>query len=64
MIIKKVDGEWVFVHGKYQGKTLEEVAGNDPNYLKWVHSKASEDLPNDAYYTLEDVMEENDIEPD
>lgn len=64
MMIDKKDGEWILIHGKHQGKTLTEVAEEDPNYLKWVHKKASDDLSDEAFYALEDVMENNDIEPD
>lgn len=64
MILKKVDGEWVFSKGKHEGETLDEVANEDPGYLRWAHSKASDDLSDEAYYALEDVMEKNDIEPE
>lgn len=62
MIIKKVEDQWVFAHGKYEGKSIEEVVEDDPNYIKWAYQKASDDLPDEAYYALEDLLEENDIE--
>ena len=56
------DGEhWAFKHGKYMGKTLKEVAEEDPSYLQWMFSKASDDLSNEAFHALEDIMEEHDI---
>jgi broad specificity phosphatase PhoE len=54
---------WCFKHGKYQGKTIEEVAEEDPGYLRWVHDKATDDLSDEAFYELEDTMEKFNIEP-
>lgn len=60
-LIEKKDGEWVFGAGKHQGKTLTEVAEESPGYLQWVHENVTK-MPDDAFYALEDVMEEYDIE--
>jgi hypothetical protein len=62
LIAKDADDSWAFIHGKHQGKTLEEVAEEDPGYLSWMYAKASDDLSKEAFYALEDVMGEHDIE--
>jgi hypothetical protein len=62
LIAKDAHGEWVFAHGKHQGRTLETVAEEDPSYLQWMYSKASDGLSKEAFYSLEDIMEKHDIE--
>lgn len=57
-----LDHEWIFRHGKYAGKYLSEVAKEDPDYLQWMYSKASDGLDKEAFYALEDEMLENNIE--
>ena len=61
-IIYHDGSDWAFKHGKYVGKTLKEVAESDPSYLQWMFAKASDDLSDEAFHALEDIMEENDIE--
>lgn len=64
-IFKKVEDEYVFVTGKHEGETLQEVAEDDPSYLRWLQAdrEAGADLPKEAWEALEEVMEENEIEP-
>jgi hypothetical protein len=50
-----------FVRGKHQGESLEKVAEADPGYLRWLYKNASEDLPQDVFHKLQDVMEERGI---
>mgnify|MGYP000049648502 CR=1 FL=1 len=62
LIAKDQNATWVFIHGKHQGRTLQVVAEEDPSYLQWMYSKASDGLDKEAFYALEDIMEENDID--
>jgi hypothetical protein len=62
-IIRKEGEHYVFVNGKHKGETLDEVAGEDPSYVEWVHREASDDLGKEAIQAIEGVMEENGIEP-
>ena len=62
-LIEQVDGDWVFGKGKFVDFKLSDVAKDNPSYLIWVHKDATNNLSNDAYYALEDVMEEFNIEP-
>lgn len=61
-LIYKKENEWIVRHGKHIGQTLKEVAEEDPSYLRWVYAKASDDFTKEAFYALEDVMEEFDID--
>jgi hypothetical protein len=64
MLLKKNEkDQLVFQHGKHRLETLEQVAEDDPSYIKWVFNNASEDLPTEVHHALEDVMEKNNIEP-
>lgn len=65
LIKQSADGSFVFIRGKHEGQTLQEVAEADPSYLQWLQSdeKAGADLPKEAWEALETVMEENDIDP-
>lgn len=45
-----------FRFGKYRGKDVQDVANEDPSYLKWMRSSMS-DLDEDMKYTLEKVLE-------
>lgn len=64
MILKKDEnGVVVFTRGKFEGETLAHVADSEPGYLKWVFNSASEDLSDEVFHLLEDMMEENGIEP-
>jgi hypothetical protein len=62
LLFKDPSSNWVFQRGKHIGRTLEEAAKVDPSYLQWMFLNATEDLNNEAYYLLEDVMERNRIE--
>lgn len=63
MIHKDIDGEFVFKHGKHQGRTIQAVAEEDASYLQWMFdSKATYSLDDESYKALEAVMNENEIE--
>lgn len=64
LIKKSGDGSFVFIRGKHEGQTLDEVAEEDPSYLQWLQADVkSEDLPKEVWEALETTMEENGIEP-
>ncbi len=64
-LIKKEGDDYVFVAGKHQGKTLQEVAEDSPGYIRWLHDgDAGSDLSKEAWEAIEDVMEENGIDPE
>ena len=63
LLAKDAEGVWVFKHGKYAGKTLEEVCVEAPTYIKWMQAKAADDLSDEAYFEVEDAMEKHNIEP-
>lgn len=50
-----------FKFGKYNGKTIEEVAANDPGYLEWLLvQKRNSDLPEEDWiYTLNFYLGQN-----
>lgn len=61
--ILRQDGKvFVFGWGKFKGQTLAEVAAEQPSYLQWVHSEASDRLDKSALRALEDAMEDYDID--
>ena len=62
-ILSKEGTRWLVGGTKHKGKRLEEVAKEDPGYLKWIFRKASEDLPTDAFNYLSDVLEKFKIDP-
>jgi broad specificity phosphatase PhoE len=33
----KIDSDGVFLFGKYEGETVEEISFKDPEYLYWCH---------------------------
>tara|TARA_Y100000034_G_scaffold29728_1_gene36201 strand:+ start:70126 stop:70329 length:204 start_codon:yes stop_codon:yes gene_type:complete len=49
--------------GKYYGKTIDEVLGDDPSYLVWLDENTDFDVPE---YALENAYEyiEDSMEPD
>ena len=67
-LMYQVGSAWVFKLGKHAGETLVDVVAQDPNYiLKWMFRRKGgrapvDDLSDDAYHALEDVMEEANIE--
>lgn len=62
-IIKKGgDGQYTFRVGKHQGKSLDEVAEDDPGYLVWAWKILSEEESREFMDAVEDVMSEHDIE--
>lgn len=61
LIKQDEDGDLVFIHGKYTGELLEDVANSDPDYVNWMYRDASEDLSTEIFHKLQDVMEENGI---
>ena len=44
-----------FTFGKYKGKTLQEVARNDPGYLRWMLN-TMENLDEDMRYSINTVL--------
>jgi hypothetical protein len=61
-LMYKKDGHWMVGGRKHEGRTLQEVASLDPNYLQWMHKEASTNLSDEAYYALSDTMETHGIE--
>jgi hypothetical protein len=61
-LIKREGEHYSFIRGKHQGETLDDVAASDPSYLQWMFENATEDLDDEAFHALEDVMEENSID--
>ena len=61
-IVYKDGSEWRVRGSKHEGETLQQVAKDDPTYLRWMYKKASEDLSDEAFYALEDVMKKFRIE--
>lgn len=61
MIIHKRPGseQWVFKGGKHMGETIEQVAVNDPSYVRWAWSQ--HDLTDEAFYALSDCMDKFNI---
>jgi hypothetical protein len=57
-----VEGQWTMVVGRdLIGKTLDEVANIRPGFLQWVYLEKFEDLDDQQYYALEDVMKAHKI---
>jgi hypothetical protein len=55
---KAADGRYTLFGGsKHPGKTLEQIALEDPNFLTYVRQEASAGFDQDAFYALTDVME-------
>lgn len=52
---------WMLARGKYAGKTLREVAQQDPGYLTWMYSKVDE-LTKEQCQAIEDVAEEEGVD--
>ena len=61
-LLTKDGNHVVFKHGKHKGETLDEVASEDPGYLKWVFNEASSDLTDELFSALEDCLSDNGIE--
>lgn len=63
-LIRKIESntEYVFRFGKYQGKSLDEVAEEDPSYLVWAWKELSKEESREYMDAVEDVMEAHDIE--
>ena len=56
-ILQEVDGQLFFKHGKYKGKSLDEIAQTDPTYLQnWLYPKASDDLTDEVFRKLVSTM--------
>jgi hypothetical protein len=51
-----IRGTFIFTRGKYDTKTVDEVARLDPSYLQWVFTSATEELADPEFRHLEDVM--------
>lgn len=58
--LTKRDATWFVTTKKYPGRTLEYVAGTDPEYLTWMWSdlKTFSTLSEEAQNELQKVMEE------
>lgn len=56
-LIKKSGSVFVFTSGKHAGETVESVARADRGYLQWARKDASENVADEAYYHLEEVMQ-------
>jgi uncharacterized protein (DUF3820 family) len=52
---------YVFIGGKYNGKTLEEVANEDPTYVNWFYREETYPLTDEAYHYLVDLMKSRGI---
>jgi hypothetical protein len=62
ILMREGKGRVIFKHGKYMSREIDDVAKEDPGYLKWVFNSASEDLSNDLFDALETCLSDNDIE--
>lgn len=57
-LLEKKDGVIVVLGRKHAGKTLEQVAQEDPNYLTWLRTgDRLASVPDDIFYGLQSVME-------
>jgi hypothetical protein len=62
IIRRDEDGDLVVMGRKHPGELLDDVAAADPDYVQWIYRNATEDLPQDVFHALQDVMEKNGIE--
>ena len=53
----KVGRVWEFTRGKHVGEGLEDVASEDPSYIKWIYDEA-DDLDEEQTAAIEEVAEE------
>jgi hypothetical protein len=52
---------WVLARGKYAGRTLREVAQDDPGYVTWMYSDVDE-LTKEQRQAIEEIAEEEGVE--
>jgi hypothetical protein len=57
-LLSRIEGQWIIFGKKHRGKSLLEVALRDPEYLQWLHRERFEDMDDETFYALEDVMVE------
>jgi hypothetical protein len=53
------DGKTVVRAGKHPGKTLEEVRRQDPTFLWWLWEKNSDELSQEMFEELTDLLKES-----
>lgn len=52
-------GTWQFGRGKYVGRSVNEVAGSDKKYLRWLFDKAGTSLTDDAFFFLSEFLDKS-----
>jgi hypothetical protein len=55
---KNEKGLWSMSFGKHRGELVEDVAIDDPGYLRWMIDEM--DLPDEVYDTIENLLGEED----
>jgi hypothetical protein len=58
---KVASGEVVFNGGRYDGKTVDEVARLDPQYLRWARKDMTIGVPDDVFDLVSAAMVVNGI---
>lgn len=53
---KALDGSIKLTSGKYAGKTIDEIAKRDPDYLRWARKDMTVGLPLELFETIEKIM--------
>ena len=56
------EGVWEFLKGKYAGKSIDQVAEDDPGYLSWAWRETSGDASPDQFFALDDAARRHDID--
>jgi hypothetical protein len=55
VLLEKVADIWMFRGTKYQGVPIEEVAKQDPSYIRWAWRQL--DLTDVEFYALSDCLD-------
>lgn len=58
---KKTEAGVVFNGGRYDGKTVDEVALLDPGYLRWARKDMTIGVPDDVFDIISSAMIANGI---
>ena len=58
---KKTASGVVFNGGRYDGKTVDEVARLDPKYLRWARRDMTIGVPDDVHASIEAAMQANGV---
>jgi hypothetical protein len=48
--------KWVFKKGKFEGKTIEEIAQIAPQYLQWAYAHAESSMSTAAMKAIEKLL--------